>query len=97
MVGAELPGPVETAVLHALQRGALTARCSARAIPALRDKPAGEHLLHEILDRCEEQGLVRSNRHRDRREWTLTPAGQARLRTRRRFAEALAIVLARTG
>ncbi len=97
MVDDELPGPLETAVLHALHRGALRARCSARAIPALRDEPTGEHLLHEILDRCEEQGLVRRDRHHDRREWTLTPAGRAQLRTRRRFAQALAIVLARTG
>jgi len=97
MVGDDLPGPVETAVLHALHRGALGTRCSARAIPALRDEPTGEQLLHEILNRCEERGLVRSDRHHDRREWRLTAAGRARLRTGRRFAQALASVLARTG
>lgn len=69
---------------------------SARAISALRDEPTGERLLHEILDRREEQGLVRSG--------TTTAAnghspwrGALGLRTRRRFAQALAIVLARTG
>ena len=97
MVDDDLPGPVETAVLHALHRGALGTRCSARAIPALRDESTGEQLLHEFLDRCEERGLVRSDRHHDRREWRLTRAGRARLRTRRRFAQALARVLARAG
>ena len=96
MVGNDLPGPFEAAVLHALHRGALEARCSARAIPALRDEPAGEYLLHEILNRCEDRGLVRSDRHRDRRQWRLTPEGRARLRTHRRFARTLATVVART-
>src|ERR1700730_10288624 len=97
MVDDDLPGPVETAVLHALHQGALGTRCSARAIPALRDEPTGEQLLHEFLDRCAERGLVRSDRHHDRREWRLTRAGRARLRARRRFAQALARVLARAG
>jgi GNAT superfamily N-acetyltransferase len=97
MATDELPGPAETAVLDALHRGALRTRCSARAIPALRNQPGGEQLLHEILDRCEARGLVRSDRYRDRRQWTLTAAGRARLRTRRRFARALALVLTRTG
>ena len=92
----DLPGPAETAVLDALHRGVLRTRCSARAIPALRDQPAGEQLLHEILDRCEARGLVRSDWYRDRREWRLTAAGRARLGTRRRFARALAAVLTRT-
>jgi DNA-binding PadR family transcriptional regulator len=96
MVDDDLPGPVETAVLHALHRGALGVRCTAHAIPALRDEPTGEQLLHEILGRCEKRGLVRSDRHHDRREWTLTRAGRARLRTRRRFAQALASVLAQS-
>lgn len=93
----ELPGPAETAVLDVLHRGALRTRCSARAIPALRGHLAGEQLLHEILDRCEARGLVRSDRYRDRLEWRLTAAGRARLSTRRRFARALAVVLTRTG
>jgi DNA-binding HxlR family transcriptional regulator len=97
MVDDDLPGPVEAAVLDALHRGALGVRCSARAIPGLRDEPAGEQLLHEILNRCEERGLVRTERHPDRREWRLTPAGRTRLRTRQRFARALASVMARTG
>jgi hypothetical protein len=97
MATGELPGRAETAVLDALHRGALRTRCSARAIPALRDQPAGEQLLHEILDRCEARGLVRSDRYRDRREWRLTAAGRARLRTRRRYARELAAALTRTG
>ena len=96
MVDEDLPGPVETAVLYALHRGALGVRCSARAIPALRDEPTREQLLHEILDRCEERGLVRSQRHLDRREWRLTAAGRTLLRTRGRFARALASAIART-
>jgi hypothetical protein len=75
MVDDDLPGPVETAVLDALHRGALGVRCSARAIPALRDEPTGEQLLHEILNRCEERGLVRSDRRPDRREWRLMQQG----------------------
>jgi DNA-binding PadR family transcriptional regulator len=97
MVDDDLPGGVETAVLDALHRGALRVRCSARAIPALRDEPTGEHVLHEILNRFEERGLVRSDRHRDGREWRVTAAGRARLRAHGRFARALASVIARTG
>jgi hypothetical protein len=97
MVDDDLPGPVEAAVLHALHRGALGTHCTVRSVHALRDEPTGEQLLHEILDACEERGLVRSDRRRDGREWRLTRAGRDRLRTRRRFAQALASVLARGG
>ena len=96
MAGDDLLGPVEMAVLDALHRGALRSRCSAVQIAGLRDEPAGEYVLHEILGRFDEQGLVRTRRDAGSRHWTLTPAGRARLRTRRHFARALATLIVRS-
>jgi hypothetical protein len=57
---------------------------------------AGESRLHAILDRCESQALVRSCRQRGERSYELTHRGRALLRTRQRFALALAALLARS-
>ncbi len=84
------------AVLDALHRGALGSRCSAVQISGLRDEPAGEYVLHKILGRFEDQGLVRTRRDASSRHWTLTPAGRARLHTRRHFARALATLIVRS-
>jgi hypothetical protein len=97
MVGDDLPGPVEIAVLDAVHRGALRSRCSAVQVVALQKEPAGEYLLHEILGRCVEHGLVRTHRDATSRHWALTPTGRARLRTRRRFARALATLVVASG
>jgi DNA-binding PadR family transcriptional regulator len=86
---------VEFVVLDAVNRGALRSRRTARQIPGLRKRPAGEAVLHEALRRCEDEGLLRSERHASGRLYELTGAGRTRLRTDRRFRLALARLLAR--
>jgi len=96
MADDELPGAIEIEVLDALHRGALRSCCSAVQLVGLREEPAGEYLLHQILGRCERPGLVLKHRDAAGRYWTLTPAGRVRLRTRRHFARALATLLVRS-
>jgi hypothetical protein len=96
MAGDDLLGPVEIAVIDALHRGALRSRCSAVQIAGLRDEPAGDYVLHTILGRLEEQGLVWTRRDASSRHWMLTPAGRARLRRRRQFARTLATLIVRS-
>ena len=72
-------GHIEYAVLDAVHRGALRSRRTARQIRSLRDQPAGEVILHEVLYRCEHAGLL----------------SRARLRADRRFRLALVRVLLR--
>jgi len=86
----ELLGSVETVMLAAVDGGALRVRCTAKRVPALRDEPDGEHLLHVALGRCVHDGLARRERHGSRINWVMTAKGRARLRARRRFARALA-------
>jgi DNA-binding PadR family transcriptional regulator len=88
-------GQVEFAVMHAVHCGALRSRCTARQIPGLRERPAGEAILHDVLHRCEHDGLVRGERDASGRRYELTGAGRARLRAERRFRVALAALLAR--
>jgi DNA-binding PadR family transcriptional regulator len=88
-------GLVEFAVLDAVNRGALRSRRTARKIPILRERAAGEAILHEALQRCERDGLLRSERDASGRRYDLTPAGSRRLRADRRFRLALAGLLAR--
>jgi hypothetical protein len=88
-------GQVEFAVLDAVSRGALGSRRTAWKIPALRERPAGEAILHEALRRCEHDGLLRSKRDSSGRRYELTAAGRARLRADRRFRLALVCLLAR--
>jgi hypothetical protein len=90
-------GLVEFAVLDAVHRGALRSRRTARKIPALRERAAGEAVLHEALRRCEHAGLLRSERDAAGRRYELTGAGRARLRATRRFRVALAVLLTRGG
>jgi DNA-binding PadR family transcriptional regulator len=90
-------GQVEFAVLDAVHRGALRSRRTARQIPALRERAAGEAVLHEALRRCEHAGLLRSERDASGRRYELTGSGRARLRATRRFRVALARLLARGG
>jgi DNA-binding PadR family transcriptional regulator len=90
-------GQVEFAVLDAVNRGALRSRYSARQIPVLRERPAGEATFHEALRRCEHEGLLRSERDASGRLYELTAAGRTRLRTERRFRLVLARLLARRG
>lgn len=91
----ELLGPVEFAVLDALQRGALRSRCTARRVAGLREQPGGEVLLHDALRVCEQGGLIRSQRDNQGRRYELTTAGRARLRAERRFRLALGGLLVR--
>jgi hypothetical protein len=52
-------------VLDAVHRRAPRSRRTARRIAVLRDQPAGETIFHEVLRRCEHDGLLRSERDRD--------------------------------
>jgi DNA-binding PadR family transcriptional regulator len=89
-------GLVEFAVLDSVSRGALCSRRTAKQIRVLREQPAGEAILHDILRRCERGGLLRSSRDSSGRRYELTAAGRVRLRADRRFRAALARVLARS-
>ena len=96
MGSADTLGTVEFAVLDALHRGLLRSRRrTARQIPVLGCEPAGEVILHDVLRRCEREGLVRSRRDEAGRRYELTAAGRAKLRADRRFRRALLRVLAR--
>jgi hypothetical protein len=88
-------GHVEFAVLDAVHRGALRFRRTARQIRCLRQQPAGEVILHDVLRRCEQAGLLTSARDSAGRGYWLTAAGRARLRADRRFRAALARALLR--
>jgi hypothetical protein len=95
MGGSDPLGNVEFAVLDAVHRGSLCSRRTARHVRGLREQPAGEVILHEVLRRCERDGLVTSNRDGGGRLYRLTRAGRARLRADRRFRAALARMLLR--
>jgi DNA-binding PadR family transcriptional regulator len=62
----------------------------------LREQPAGETILYDVLRRCEREGLLRSSRDASGRRYELTAAGRARLKADRRFRGALVRVLARS-
>ena len=89
-------GHVEFAVLDAVHRGALRSRRTAQRIAVLRDQPAGETIFHEVLRRCEHDGLLRSERNRAGRWYALTAAGRARLRADRKFRVTLLGLLLRS-
>lgn len=86
-------GQIEFAVLDAVHRGALRSRCTALQIHRLREDPAGEVIFHDVLRRCEQDGLLRSQRDNRGRRYELTAAGRARLRADRRFRITLVRVL----
>src|SRR5262245_2135953 len=96
MESGDTLGLVEFAVLESVSRGALRSRRTAKQISVLREQPAGEAILHEVLRRCERGGLLSSRRDSSGRLYELTPAGRVRLRADRRFRAALARVLARS-
>jgi DNA-binding PadR family transcriptional regulator len=85
----ELLGPVELEVLAAVNRGALRHRDHAANIHALAGEPAGEFLVHETLRRCEQAGLLRSERDPRGRRYALTARGRRHLRVDRSFRAAL--------
>jgi len=89
-------GQVEYTVLAAVHRGALRHRRTARQIRSLHDQPAGEVVLHEVLRRCEQAGLLSSSRDSAGRLYRLTAAGRTRLRADRRFRLAVASALLRS-
>jgi DNA-binding PadR family transcriptional regulator len=68
----------------------------ASQIRVLQDQPAGQTILHDVLHRCERNGLLRSQRDASGRWYALTAAGRVRLRADRRFRAALIRVLARS-
>jgi DNA-binding PadR family transcriptional regulator len=76
-------GLVEFDVLDAVHRGALRSRRTARQVGSLRAQPAGEVVLHDVLHRFEQAGLLCSTRDGAGRQYRLTPAGRARLRSER--------------
>ncbi len=78
-------GHVEFAVLDAVHRRALRSRSTALQIHRLRERRAGEGIFHDVLHRCEQDGLLRSQRDDRGRRYELTAAGRARLRADRRF------------
>jgi hypothetical protein len=88
-------GPVEFAVLDAVHRGRIRRRRTALQIPPLGTEPAGEVVLHDVLRRCEANGLLRSRRDTFGRRYELTGAGRAQLRADRRFRLVLARLLLR--
>jgi DNA-binding PadR family transcriptional regulator len=89
-------GTVDRRVLDAVNRGALRHRRHRAKIEDLAGDPAGAFLLHESLRRCEQSGLLRSERdHRGRRYW-LTAKGRHALRADRRFRLALVGLIGRS-
>jgi len=88
-------GHVEYTVLDAVHRGAIRSRRTARQIRSLRDQPAGETILNDVLHACEQAGLVSSTRDSVGRLYRVTAAGRARLRADRRFRTALVRALLR--
>jgi DNA-binding PadR family transcriptional regulator len=96
MEAGDTLGHIELAVVEAVNRGALRSHRGARQIRALGEEPAGESILHDVLRRCERDGLLRSRRDDIGRRYELTAAGRARLRADRRFQAALVRVLARS-
>jgi DNA-binding PadR family transcriptional regulator len=89
-------GVVEFAVLDAVRRGALRSRRTASQIRVLREQPAGEVILHDVLHRCERNGLLRGERDDTGRRYELTAAGRAQLRADRRLRVALTRMLVRS-
>ena len=89
-------GLVEFAVLESVSRGALRSRRTVQQVRVLRERAGGEVILHDILRRCEREGLLRSRRDRSGRKYELTAAGRVRLRAERRFRSALLGVVARS-
>lgn len=96
MIGGDALGHVEFAVLDALHRGALRSRRTSERIAVLHGQPAGEAMLHDVLHRCERDGLIRGHRDGFGRQYELTAAGRARLSADRRFRIALSRVLVRS-
>jgi DNA-binding PadR family transcriptional regulator len=96
MESGDALGLVEFAVLESVSSGALRLRRTAQQIRVLREQPAGEAILHDVLRRCERHGLLRSSRDTTGRRYELTAAGRVRLRADRRFRAALVRVLARS-
>jgi hypothetical protein len=96
MESGDALGLVEFAVLESVSRGALRSRRTAQQVYVLREQPAGEAILNDVLRRCERGGLLRSSRDRSGRRYELTVAGRVRLRADRRFRAALVRVLARS-
>ena len=88
-------GQIEFLVLDAVLRGRLRSRRTAMQIPAVRSDPAGEVILHDVLHRCEENGLLRSSRDTFGRRYELTAGGRAQLRAARRCRLALVRLLLR--
>jgi DNA-binding PadR family transcriptional regulator len=96
-MGAEdVLGQVEFAVLDTVNRGAFRSRRSARQVRMLCEQPAGETILHDVLRRCERNGLLRGTRDASGRRYELTAAGRARLRADRRFRAVLLRLFARS-
>jgi hypothetical protein len=96
MESGDALGLIEFAVLDSVSRGALRSRRTATQIRVLRDQPAGEVMLHDVLRRCERSGLLHSSRDSAGRRYELTAAGQVRLRADRRFRATLFRVLAQS-
>lgn len=96
MEAGDALGHVEFAVLDAVHRGALGRRHSARRVRVLEAEPAGETILHEVLHRCERDGLLRSRRDAAGRGYELTLAGRMKLRADRRSRAAWSRLLARS-
>ena len=92
MRSQELLGPVEVEVLAAVNRGALPQRRHAAKVHRL----AGEFLFHESLRRCEEAGLLPSERDPRGRRYALTAKGPRRLRVERRYRAALRGLIGRS-
>jgi hypothetical protein len=89
-------GPIEFEVLTAVHRGTLRHRRHAAKVHGLAGEPAGEFVLHESLRRCEQAGLLRSERDPHGRRYALTIKGRRQLRVDRRFRAALRSLIDRS-
>lgn len=90
-------GQVEFAVLGAVHQGVLRSRGADGENSVLRDRLATDATVHDVLRRFEQDGLLRSRRNRSGRNYELTAAGRACLRSNRRLRSALIRLLARSG
>jgi DNA-binding MarR family transcriptional regulator len=97
MNACEPLGQVEFAVLGAVNQGVLRSRRGDGESYVLRDRLATDATLYDVLRLLEQDGLLRSRRNRSGRNYELTAAGRACLRSNRRLRSALIRLLARSG
>lgn len=89
---SELLSPHQATALRAVRGG--TVRRLAASLGQTR--PGNDAALYVTLRQCEQDGLIRSDRNRCGRRYTLTAAGRTQLEQHARFDQALNALLARS-